>query len=820
MIFYSHSKRLKNGSVIGTKELTIHIEGVRNIAVRSIHTGIQMPVSKSLFTSLIFDLGNYHDLGKYTIFFQDYLMGRPYKNRLKQHSFIGACTILKKNQNLESELLSLIGYFLIAKHHSNLDDLLKCFILKDDSDKELYEQQKKTILDYESKVISDFKNNNPIPFLNFDFKKDFRKARKAAKRIQFNRDIRNYFLTNYAFSLLIEADKLDASDTSIHTKKPIPVSSVDSYIQQIVKERNIDITNPQNILRTEVRAEVLAHLKNKEILKEKLFTLTAPTGIGKTLTALDFAIQLKELIKQKENRDAQIICALPFINIIEQTYSEYKNVLPEEINLLAHYQFADVFEQDRKGTLDPDDGQAYKQKLMQMDTWQCDVVITSFVQLLQTLIGYRNKVLKKFHHLAGSIIIMDEVQNIKLTQVPLIGAVLYYLAELLDARIILMTATEPRIFQLANQEILIPRNKEAKPFDLLPSAKDIFQQFKRTKLVPLNIEDEAIDAVGFLKIFKAKWEEGQSCLIVCNTVNRAIEIFNLIKNYISEKELLQKHPVESLTTNIIPFHRLYTIDKIKRDLKNEDKVIKPILIATQCVEAGVDLDFDVGFRDLSPIDSIVQVAGRVNRNNNPAKEYSPVYIINFGDCDKVYDKGASVQIIKALKTEEGFILEAAYYDLVAKYFEEKLAAYELSRKIFEAMEELRYTSDNDDITVSSFQVIEPSNRLKSVFIETDEKIDLINSKNKSAKEVLQGFEDLIGREISKTEFKKKFNRSFQQRMVNVPFYYLNNFVEDDTLQLSDGVYKVPNNLLETYYDSQTGFIRKPNKKPEPITLSF
>jgi len=809
--YYSHINQ-KDKNLTPIKFIEWHLGGIQEIIDKSIYKN---DFTKSI-QEIIAPIVSFHDIGKWTDYFQDYLKTGIKKPPLSFHSLIGASTAFLFVKDNFGEKLATISYYVIYNHHSpSLCNFTDCF--DDDNNNHIAQirEQPRHLIQAQEHIkktigfdIKGYLPNQVIDLYN------------ETCDIVDEGDIKNYFLVNYAFSLLIEADKLDASNTSIHARIPIPDDVVDKHIEQIIIKKNIDVNTKQNKLRSQVRATVIGHLKKDGILNEKLFVLTAPTGIGKTLTALDFALKLRAKIKEKEKRDAQIICALPFINIIEQTYEEYKEALPKNIKLLAHYQYADVIEKDEKRKSNQEEQDDYKKKTMQLDTWQSDVVITSFVQLLQTLIGYKNKVLKKFHHLAGSIIIMDEVQNIQLEYAPLVGSVLHYLAKFLDARIIMMTATAPRILELANEEILIPRGENIVPFSLLPNAKSIFNEFERTELIPINIK-KIIDAKQFLEIFNYRWEKGQSCLIVCNTVNRSIEIFNTIKKYIEDLGLNNQHPVEYLSTNLIPFHRLHIIEKIKnifKENKNEDSnnpIIKPILISTQCVEAGVDLDFDSGFRDIAPIDSIVQVAGRINRNDDEHKKNSPVFVVNFGDCHKVYGKDAPAQIINALETKEESIPEKLYYDLVKKYFEGKLGAYETSKKIFTAMEELRYTSDNDDdITVSSFKVIHPRNNLKSVFIETDERICL--QENKAAKDVIQAFKDMLIGKIKKDYFNREYKKSFHQRIVAIPDYYLND-LQDESFRLTDEILIVPNYFLEKY-DIQTGFLRKKSESEKSVTL--
>ncbi len=210
-----------------------------------------------------------------------------------------------------------------------------------------------------------------------------------------------------------------------------------------------------NPLRTKVRKNVIERLESLDLTTQKIFTLTAPTGVGKTFTALDVALKLRHLVPSLYK--AQIIYALPFINIIEQGFEEYQKAIGEQANVLAHYQYADVFGQESKedkGYKFDDYEPSYNQKLMELDTWQSDIVVTSFVQFFHTLIGYKNKLLKKFSHYANAIVILDEVQTLRLGQLPLLGAILYYLTKYLNTYVILMTATKPKILELAYREIL------------------------------------------------------------------------------------------------------------------------------------------------------------------------------------------------------------------------------------------------------------------------------------------------------------------------------------------------------------------------------
>ena len=499
--FLSHIERDKNKKILRKKFIKIHISNILNIISKSFQN--------SEYTEKLFNVisisAKFHDLGKYTNYFQDYLINGISRQPYHYHSLIGANTVYNiLSEDNETEI-SLISYFIVYHHHSNLDNILKCFDTNSNSHKIQMKNQAKDLISKLNIIEKELevKFTSGIPKQPIDLFDE-------TERIIFdNPNIQNYFLTNYLFSLLIEADKLDASDTPIYDRKPISANAVDKFIGQIDESKlgKIKTLKKQNDLRNYVRLNVVNQLENKEILNQKIFTLTAPTGIGKTLTSLDFALKLKETIREKENREAQIIYALPFINIIEQGLDVYNKVLPNDVNILAHYQYADVFGKDIKyKKKENDDEKNYNQKLMTLDTWQSDIVITSFVQFFETLIGNRNKLLKKFNHYAGSIIILDEVQTIRLELIPLIGAALFYLAKFLGARIILMTATKPKIFELAFEEILknervTEKHKISK--ELLNDHNEVFKKFSRTRIIPL-LEKPLNNEDDFIKVFNEK----------------------------------------------------------------------------------------------------------------------------------------------------------------------------------------------------------------------------------------------------------------------------------------------------------------------------
>lgn len=802
--FFSHGGKFK-GRDIKSKFLRDHTAGVTGKALGQISPSADFGAVGKHPTAQMQQIGLYHDLGKYTPYFQDYLFKRPgwqsgERGKLKQHAKFGAFVLFEKIRQLSGPPdEALLAFFIILHHHLDLSDFddIKVFAQDDDDpDARIFQKQRQSLLADLPQIAAEMAEPQLADWFKFPERRDFGTIFR-----QFypkSADLRHYFQINYLFSLLIEADKLDASETKIYPRKNLDPGAVEQRVESFQQKPGFK----PHPLRDRVRRDVTTRLDEPVFLEKRLFTLTAPTGVGKTLTALDFALKLRD--REPTLRRGQIIYALPFINIIEQSLSEYQKVFEgHDCNVLAHYQYADVFGRpERKRAVGEDYGdseQDYHQKAMSLDTWQADVVITSFVQLLHTLIGSRNKLLKKFNHFADSILILDEVQTLRLDLLPVVGAALFYLTRFLNTRVLLMTATKPEIMPLAFNVLLKKEGfaeAECHAEELLPGFEGIFAGYKRTRIIPLldvNLGKDEAEQAFLEKIFAPNWRPSQSCLVVVNKVQRSIDLFHVVQGFLEEKGLT--NPVYCLSTNIVPLHRQSRIAQIKADLEAGRA---PILVATQVVEAGVDLDFDMGFRDLGPIDSIVQVAGRINRQSDPTDPtmpHKPLFVMDFGDCQKIYGKTTHDAAQAALrgKTE---IPEGNYLTLVSAYFSDiSEQGYDESICVFKAMKTLRY-SELDE----KFQVIKERTDTLSVFVICDP-VD-------ESEQVLAAFRRWQDREdegMTKELFEEQFKKAFHQRIIAVPKYYI-----EDLADLSINIKLA----RPEHYDFETGLLRKKTSVPE------
>ena len=384
-MYYSHLDKDDKKKVIAGSEkpIYVHVEGIKDRVSKAIQS---VNFTDKDQNQLIEEIIKLHDLGKYTIWFQEYLaFDSKHPEDFQNHALIGAITAFNYLKQ-RGAYWSLLAYYVIRNHHANLNDIQNSYYTNDLNGEETFLKRQRQIQAQYGDLIPKLEIINHELTLNLSLQtlsKDLPDWRKMQTEVtMFLRNlpsIEKYFYINYLYSLLIEGDKLDASKTDVYPKKEIDHLAVERHLAE--KSKN---GAKANDLRGKVRSEVLAKLNDPKTLSTKIFTLTAPTGVGKTFIALDFALRLRHLVPELKN--AQIVYSLPFINIIEQGYDEYQKALKGTgCKILAHYQYADVFGKDR----DLNESQkGYNQSLMELDTWQSDIVITSFVQFLHTVIGY------------------------------------------------------------------------------------------------------------------------------------------------------------------------------------------------------------------------------------------------------------------------------------------------------------------------------------------------------------------------------------------------------------------------------------------------
>lgn len=723
--YLAHLDKEKNISQLLNK----HLKAVAFLSKTSIPPTLEFDdICNLTIKKISYWMGYFHDLGKYSDYFQEYLKEEK-DSELKIHAHISACftylfiTALDLDiDNTSKTILPFLAYLCVRQHHTSLN-LKDIFSRRYD----IWSRQKllgEHLRAKATEILMDMaidKELNEEKFCDFLQVKLLEEDKKGLQRLPIrfeNGRISHpkwFFILIYLFSLLIDMDKLDSAYIAPQKVCAVSPDNVVRYLE----EKNNKSDNQKHKADLKERRErarntmlgVIENLNDEEIKSNRIFTLTAPTGIGKTLSSLQCALKLQERIASVEKYIPRIITAIPFINIIEQAKKEYENVFGKNIKMAVHHRLSDFSlavsnaRDDAKSELIPID-----KALMETEAWEGDVILTTFVQLFHSIFTGQNRLLKKTNKLAGSIVILDEAQAIPEGYMPLIGAVLQIISKYYGTRFILMTATQPKLLEfgdkLLSREGVQLTNCNVK--SLLPDYVDYFNSLKRTKFIPLL--KEKITTSQFINLFFQKWDKDKSVLIVVNTIKRSIDIYKTIAEEIKKKNL--NNPIYYLSTNITPLDRRRVIEQVGKLLKNKQPVI---LVSTQTIEAGVDLDFDMAFRDFAPLDSLIQTAGRVNREGGKG-EFLPVYIIRLENDNHYIYNLTHRQSTVDLLMEKDEILETEYEKLSSKYY-----SLALNRGISDESLDIwkKGIMKLNFEELQKFELIKETSQIYDVFVEKD-----------------------------------------------------------------------------------------------------
>ncbi len=823
--FYSHLE-IEKGEIIYSKTLKIHLNNVGE-KVKAIIQDSPLD-DRDILKEIGRLMGGCHDFGKYTGFFQEYLKKENESHgSLSHHGFISAVFgayitenyIKKNNIELGEELriLPLIIYFCILHHHGDLRDIEEDIVEAEDLESENFIYVFKAIKDELRNVPTQIDNliNNEIVIKEeykdlgidldlIDFKENWMLVMADLEEYydtlisEFDEEKKGkiFVLILFLFSSLIESDKRDAAEVEKEMRKniDIPPNIVDTYRTEVKKfNTTIKDINTMNGIRNSVYEDVIKNIKDIR-LEDKLLTITSPTGSGKTLTSLSAAIKLRKRIFVEKGYKPRIIYSLPFTSIIDQNYEVIEEILGQiedfEENkndyLLKHHHLADITYREKK------EDKPLDKSLLLVEAWESEIIVTTFIQLLHTIIGFKNSFLKKYHNIAGSIIILDEVQNIPLKYWKLVRRIFRLLAKHLKCYIILLTATKPLIFERDEAKELVGNNHIK-----------YFENLSRNKLY-IDLEKKNIDE--FVDMFIENINPQKSYLVVLNTISSSIDVYNKIKKKLIDEDITRK--MYYLSSNIIPKQRLNRIKAIRKNMNN-----KPIVISTQMVEAGVDLDFDIVVRDIGPMDSIIQVAGRCNRSWNKII-MGEVHLVNL-NTEKgirygawVYGK-ADLDIVTEFLKDKSVLMERDFFNTINEYFGKlnERKNQDSSKEIWSAIQNFFFFKEGHRESISEFKLIEDDLDVVDVFIEIDD-------------EAIKILDDYINQVLRERDFnKRKLNylrlrKDFKSYIISVNRKYVKG-LEPMNNKLT--LYRVNYDDINDRYSDETGFYKE---GWENMTLCF
>jgi len=620
------------------------------------------PKKKHFYKKLIYYLAFYHDIFKLTKEFQDYLVEKD-KNLKINHAELAGILLYANRDVLLKDLDKNYQDIIISicySHHTfpkkvdlTFKDINQYKILLPNFITEI-----KSFLNNIVFVDSELENLKK-KFLTSNLSTQISTIESILEKSSSEYNIENYLDFLYLYSIFTISDRVSASFDGkgnfieylkniiemILSIKEINIKNLEEYLNNLPKDSEIDA------LRNEAREEIL---KNFEENREgKIYVIELPTGLGKTLTSLSVAIRMR-------NDNRPIIYSLPFLSIIEQTERLLSSIYKDEVSSLHHLSPLESFESYQSS-------QNYEEELKK--EWNefvenyllpykiKSITITTHERLRRTFFPNSRNDIILFSFLVGGIWIIDEIQLYPLGELYPLCKVLEEASRLFDMKIIIMSATIPTL-----------KFEKIKPIELVKNKnKYVLNRYKiddeclKRKYTYENVYEEILELL----------RDGKSVGIMVNTVRESIKIYNHFLNIFLKDQKLQnnewKSQKDELILKILKNEKIYKeikeilnenanldprklivkipinqkevimiflngkipslykrrILEILEKLKNEKKQL--LIISTQSLEAGVDIDLDIIFREIDTIDSIVQTAGRVNRNNK--KPYGKIILL-------------------------------------------------------------------------------------------------------------------------------------------------------------------------------------------------
>ena len=543
-----------------------------------------------------FIIGVLHDMGKYSSAFQEYIFkakNNEFFNEEKvDHGVYGGKYIYEKYINkkeygwIARDVISQV----ITYHHGGLPDNIN------ENNKNPMLERFRKISDEEMREVE---NQYFKEMKNLDFDLLFEKSTEEIKNVCAKFSDRKYdigMLVKTLYSCLVDADRLDSFLFTVSEKPEIEFDSKTIFKEYSEKLENklIEFNKNKNI------NEGTANLnKYRNIISQKckdfaanetgIYTLTVPTGGGKTLASLRFALN---------HNKKRIFYIMPYTTIVEQNAGAVRDILSCSDNLLEFH--SNLAEENKSDEFE-----------LISERFDYPIVFTTMVQFLNAFFTKGNGNIRRLHNFSNSVIVFDEIQTLPLKCMSLFYKTLLYLKNVMNTTSILCTATQPD-FDFIEENVGVKIDGE-----IIDNVDEIYENLKRMDVIDKTRERMTCETLAeFATELK---EDVSSLLIVMNTVASAEKVYTNIKENCETECIL-------LTSRLCPAHRKEIISDIKSKLKNGEEII---CVSTQLIEAGVDISFSSVIRNLSGMDSIAQASGRGNRNAE--SDNGKTYIVNVED---------------------------------------------------------------------------------------------------------------------------------------------------------------------------------------------
>ena len=547
--------------------------------------------------------GLWHDLGKYHPLFQAYLNG----GSQVRHALGGALHALER---FGGDSRGRILAWLIACHHTGLTDW-----------RATEEATGKTPLgnrlkEYEEKNLFETVKAQPLPDA-------IRHAPLPSSRppTGVDRDLGCTLWIRMLFSCLVDADFLDTEEYMDRKRSDIRGQYPSLEELRLKLDAHLAALGSDSEL-NRIRVDILKQCRIKANDVSGLFSLTVPTGGGKTLSSMAFA--LDHAIKHGKKR---VIYIIPYTSIIEQNARVFKNIFGEQ-NVIEHHSNFDFN--------DEDDETAWNRHKLACENWDAPIIVTTNVQFFESLFAAKTSRVRKLHNIVNSVVILDEAQLLPVEFLSPVLKTIEQLQKVYKATLVFCTATQPAL-TTQNPALKIYGLEEKAVREIIDDPIGLAKKLERVTIhlpadwsSPCAWDDLASELLGHERV-----------LCIVNQRKDARELYEILR----DKGAAENGMLYHLSALMCPAHRTSVIEEIKAKL--QDKNSMPLrLVSTQLIEAGVDIDFPVVYRALAGLDSIAQAAGRCNREGNlglkggkvvvfiPPKEAPPGILRKAADAGK------------------------------------------------------------------------------------------------------------------------------------------------------------------------------------------
>lgn len=821
MIYYPQEVTImiiahKESNIDGKKQsLSEHLFSV---AEYSEETGAHVELSNFMYL-----IGILHDLGKADRRFQNYINNGT-KDRVNHSSAGGKylVDVLGKNpKNRAQKAMNEIIQYIVFSHHGLFDVVnFECDYIMEkrityDKDEDYHfeedvipfaNQLNKEILNQKGKSLECYYSDALTEFKAID-----RKIVKLCnqKKQTLQRNAYEYYLhcfVRLGLSILKEGDVYDSANVFEDER----ANRTDAQeVEDFFKRSLVSVENIARQFRKSEDQSVLN--KNRVILSEQLrvagiqnnygiYKLEMPTGSGKTHASLRYAIN-----NACSHNKKRIFYITAFLSVLEQNAAVIKKTLSDSEYILEHHSNI-ISERDAKSE-EESPSLDYRQKQYMIDSWNSPVVLTTMVQFFQTMFKDKSSNIRRFHQFINGIIIIDEVQSLPVNVLYHFNLMMNFMSTVMKTNIVLCTATQPTLdYSELDYPIDYTQNADLAVLD--ETMKKSFARVDAYNLIGKN--QQTLNTSELIRKIDSDLCNYKSILIILNTKKAVLTLYEALKK-------VSKAKIFYLTTNLCAAHRIKIINEIKNySEKISSEVVndseKIIVVSTQLVEAGVDFDFNIVYRSLSGVDSLIQAAGRCNRNGKLSRglfkifKYDEENLKSLKEIEEARDASLyAMKQLNVINNDQKFNLEELQELYYEKHYANQTSLMGYNTNGTNLIELLGYNKEARD----SCNELDNSLFIAQSFLTAGKSFDLIKQETVTVivpyffsdnhTDVL-GYIEELHESIQKYEFNnvKKILKKMQPYTIQVyDIGKIKGYVEE----LMDGSINI---LLKEYYDKEIG----------------